>query len=68
MTFEKHLQEACGATYPLRDMLNNLSDAEIEEEVVKFRDRDFMKQCNGGCDKETQHRVIHACNECDQNL
>jgi hypothetical protein len=36
--------------------------------VVKFRDRDFMKQCNGGCDKETQHRVIHACNECDQNL
>jgi hypothetical protein len=67
MTFEKFLQESCGATYPLRDLLNNLTDEQIEEAVVEFRDMDFMKEC-ACCDRETEHRVIHACNECDRNL
>jgi predicted transcriptional regulator len=68
MSFEKFLQESCGATYLLRDMLNSLTDEQIEEAVSEFRDRDFVKHCQGACDRETMHRVIHACNECEEHI
>lgn len=33
ITFEQHMQEAVGATYPLEDILNNLLIEDIVEEV-----------------------------------
>lgn len=32
-TFTEHLQDCVGATYPLEDIINNLSPEEIEEEA-----------------------------------
>lgn len=32
-TFTEHMQDCVGATYPLEDIINNLSPEEIEEEV-----------------------------------
>jgi hypothetical protein len=66
MTFEKFLQESCGG-YPLRDLLNNLTDEQIEEAVQEYKGLDFVKQC-GCCEEETTHRVIHACNECEKHI
>jgi hypothetical protein len=67
MTFEKFLQESCGATYPLRDLLNNLTDEQIEEAVQEYKGLDFVRQC-GCCEEETMHRVIYACNECEKYM
>ena len=66
MTFEKFLQESCGG-YPLRDLLNNLTDEQIEEAVQEYKGLDFVKQC-GCCEEETMHRVIYACNECEKHI
>lgn len=67
MTFEKYLQESVGATYPLRDILNNLTDADIEDALEKYKGLDFVRKC-GCCEDETMHRVIYACNDCESSL
>jgi hypothetical protein len=67
MTFEKFLQKRYTKEFKLKDILWGMTEDEIEAAVVEFCDRDFMKGCDC-CDKETEHRVIHACNECDRNL
>jgi len=67
MTFEKFLQERYTKEFTLKDILWSMTDEQIEEAVVEFRDRDFVKEC-ACCDRKTEHRIIHACNECEKYI
>lgn len=38
-----HFQEACGASYSFRDILDNLDDDEIQEEIIKWARCNFLR-------------------------
>lgn len=38
-----HFQEACGASYSFRDILDNLDDEEIQEEIIKWARCNFLR-------------------------
>lgn len=38
-----HFQEACGASYSFRDILDNLDDDAIQEEIIKWARCNFLR-------------------------
>lgn len=38
-----HFQEACGAYYSFRDILDNLDDDQIQEEIIKWARCNFLR-------------------------
>jgi hypothetical protein len=38
-----HFQEACGASYSFRDILDNLDDEAIQEEIIKWARCNFLR-------------------------
>lgn len=38
-----HFQEACGASYSFRDILNNLDDDAIQEEIINWARCNFLR-------------------------
>lgn len=38
-----HFQEACGASYSFRDILDNLDDDTIQEEIIKWARCNFLR-------------------------
>lgn len=66
-TFTEHLQDCVGATYPLEDILNNLSPEEIEEEAHSYAKEVAREALKNAADKY-QEMMYYVVDETDDNI
>lgn len=66
-TFTQHMQDCVGATYPLEDILNNLSPEEIEEEAHIYA-KEVAKQSLVNASEKYQEMMYYVVDEADDNI